>query len=232
MRGLHHPSAAAAHLTVDSPKPRVLVADRRRAFAEALADLLDSSGFEASSAPYDKADQSCRSVRPSRVLLDGDPPLDQAIVIADAARAACHDVRVLLLVGSAGRGWTRALNDVGADTVLSRQSGLDEVLSAIRGEPSRSHSVRPGTASRTGSDANPLDRLTPRERQILQVLMSGEQSAAIADALGISPHTVRTHVQNTFAKLAVSTRLEAASIAREAGLRPLALDDAAAGGAR
>lgn len=217
------------HATGDRPagngqRPPVLVTDRARAFAEALADLLDAAGCPAVSAPFDEARDACRAHAPAVLVLDGDGPPEEMLEIAEAARAARGDVRVVLLL-CAG---TRPPSRLGADRVVSRQSGIDEVLEAVRGVRTHHNGHRARRDARAAAGTSPLDRLTPRERQVLQALMAGGRSTTIAEALGISPHTVRTHVQNTFAKLAVSTRLEAASIARDAGLRPLPLTEAGA----
>lgn len=202
----------------------VLVADRGRAFAEALAGLLRDAGLQAAASAHDQAAQACRFLQPTVVLLDGDAPVEEAIGIADAARAARSDVRILLLV--AGDGRTRAAADLGADGVVSRHSELADVVAVVRGEPARAPTVRPRTGTRARQNGDAVDRLTRREVQVLRALMAGAPSGTIADHLGISPHTVRTHIQNIFAKLAVSTRLEAASLAREGGLRPLSFDEA------
>lgn len=204
----------------------VLVVDRRRAFAQALAARLSERGFPATSAPCDQAVAVIGRLRPVALLVDGDPPRESAIELAGAARAECDDGRVLVLVDALGRARGRAVADVGADAAVSRHGGLDEVVAALRGETCRTRTAQAYSA-RSQAPRNPLDRLTPRERQVLQAMMTGGRSAVIADALGISPHTMRTHVQNTLAKLAVSTRLEAASVARAAGLRPLSPEEAA-----
>jgi DNA-binding CsgD family transcriptional regulator len=60
--------------------------------------------------------------------------------------------------------------------------------------------------------------LTPREREVLQLLAAGHPDREIADALSISPRTVQTHVASLFAKLNASTRAEAAVIAVRRGL--------------
>ena len=54
-----------------------------------------------------------------------------------------------------------------------------------------------------------LDRLTPRELEILQLMAEGRSSQRIAGGLGMSPHTLRTHVQNILTKLGVHSKLEA-----------------------
>lgn len=207
----------------------VLVVDRRRAFAQALAAQLSERGFLATSAPFDQAVAVIGRLRPVTLLVDGDPPRETAIELAGAAPAECDGGRVLVLVDALGRARARAVTEVGADAAVSRHGGLDEVVAVLRGETcrTRTRTAQATYSARGQAPRNPLDRLTPRERQVLQAMMTGGRSAVIADALGISPHTMRTHVQNTLAKLAVSTRLEAASVARAAGLRPLPPEEAA-----
>ena len=58
-----------------------------------------------------------------------------------------------------------------------------------------------------------LDVLTPRERDVLQLLTEGLDGAAIAERLFLSPATVRNHIQHILAKLGVHSRVEAVALA-------------------
>jgi two-component system, NarL family, nitrate/nitrite response regulator NarL len=58
-----------------------------------------------------------------------------------------------------------------------------------------------------------ISQLTPREREVLGLLVEGADGGTIADRLGISRNTVRTHVQSILTKLQVHSRLEAATLA-------------------
>jgi DNA-binding CsgD family transcriptional regulator len=60
--------------------------------------------------------------------------------------------------------------------------------------------------------------LTPREREVLQLLAEGNSNAAIADHLFISQRTVTTHLSRLYAKLEVTTRTEAVALAIRMGL--------------
>jgi two-component system, NarL family, nitrate/nitrite response regulator NarL len=66
----------------------------------------------------------------------------------------------------------------------------------------------------------PFDQLTPREQEIARHLAAGEGNAEIARRFGISAKTVRNQVSAVFAKLGVSDRVQAALLARDAGLVP------------
>lgn len=70
-----------------------------------------------------------------------------------------------------------------------------------------------------------VSQLTPREREVLGLLVDGANSARIAAELRISPNTVRTHVQSILTKLQVHTRLEAATLAVRHGLVPISRGD-------
>jgi DNA-binding NarL/FixJ family response regulator len=60
--------------------------------------------------------------------------------------------------------------------------------------------------------------LTPREREILQLVAQGRSNRDIATVLFISPKTVSVHVSNVLSKLKAGSRTEAAAVARRAGL--------------
>jgi DNA-binding NarL/FixJ family response regulator len=68
----------------------------------------------------------------------------------------------------------------------------------------------------TGQAASsPLNRLSPRERQVLGLLSRGWDNATIGRDLYISQHTVRTHIQNILEKLGMHSKLEAAAFAMQ-----------------
>ena len=68
-------------------------------------------------------------------------------------------------------------------------------------------------------EASPFDDLTPRESEILCLLAEGQSNKVIARNLGISDGTVKLHVKAILRKLGVHSRVEAAVIAVEQGLR-------------
>lgn len=108
--------------------------------------------------------------------------------------------------------------------VLKGQAGdafLDAVRSVARGEAV----YGPGVATRIRrfllsgpADAAPFPELTPREREILDLLADGASNADIAHRLFLSPKTVKNHLTNVFAKLQVADRAQAVVRARQAGL--------------
>ena len=69
------------------------------------------------------------------------------------------------------------------------------------------------------ADENPFSKLTPRENEILALLAEGQSNKVIARNLGISDGTVKLHVKSILRKLGVHSRVEAAVMAVEQGLR-------------
>jgi DNA-binding NarL/FixJ family response regulator len=74
-----------------------------------------------------------------------------------------------------------------------------------------------------------VESLTPREQEVLRCMVAGLGRKAVAERLYLSPHTVRTHMQNVLGKLGVHSTLAAVALARRAGVGPA--DLAASAGA-
>ncbi|WP_248305662.1 response regulator transcription factor [Agromyces sp. H66] len=113
--------------------------------------------------------------------------------------------------------------------VLKGQAGtefLDAVRAVARGEavygPGVAGRIRGfllgGPVGEAAADAVPFPELTPREREILDLLADGCPNAEIARRLYLSPKTVKNHLTNVFAKLQVADRAQAVVRARQAGL--------------
>lgn len=144
-------------------------------------------------------------------------------VEADELRSRLPDVRLLVL-DTVARDHRPDPDVVPTDRTerVPPHVSLDDLTAVLRGERTTAEvAARRQPAVRSTETARPpTSELTPREQEVLRELMSGATSAMIAAHLGISGHTVRTHVQNIFGKLGVHTRLEAVAVALRAGLRP------------
>jgi DNA-binding NarL/FixJ family response regulator len=91
-----------------------------------------------------------------------------------------------------------------SDTILLEVQG-----DARPGDPGRS------TAREDGASAEPL---TPREREVLELVAEGMSNRAIAERLAISEHTVKFHVGSLLGKLSAATRAELVAVALRRGL--------------
>lgn len=110
------------------------------------------------------------------------------------------------------------------DSTFVPLEGRNHIL--LETEPAWAHFVAEVTAfideapttSLDAGDRNAVAGLSPREHEVLEVIALGLGNAEIAKRLCISPHTLRNHITNVFAKLHVETRAQAIVLAREAGM--------------
>ncbi|WP_395294639.1 LuxR C-terminal-related transcriptional regulator [Kitasatospora hibisci] len=124
----------------------------------------------------------------------------------------------------------RALH-AGATGWVAKESSLARLLAVIRGVLRDETHLPPAlltgvireltTARRDRTESERLvDTLTPREKEILRCMVAGLGRQAVAERLYLSPHTVRTHMQNVLGKLGVHSTLAAVAVARRAGVSP------------
>lgn len=108
---------------------------------------------------------------------------------------------------------------LGASGYLVKHASPDRLLEGIRAAHRGEMPLDPSAARALASQRrDPLDDLTPREREVLEQLARGLSNRAIAAALYITEKTVKTHVSAVLAKLGVGDRTQAALYARDRGL--------------
>ena len=120
--------------------------------------------------------------------------------------------RVILVASDEGDQVVLAAIDAGASGVLSPHMNADEMVNAIRLVGGGESLISPKTIAYLLSGRRKSDgvreKLTVREREILELIAEGASNRAIATVLGISYVTVRTHVRNVAFKLAAHSKLE------------------------
>lgn len=225
-----------------APDPRItlVIADDHRAFAEALAYALGKERdleIVAVMTDSEEAAATAAERQPDVVLLDLQMPGVDGLETSRRIRSACHDTAVIILTGSDDElAHGRAVR-AGAAGFLQKTAAIDDLAEAVRrahrGEPlNPEDEVRAAldrlkrVRSRDGDMAQRLDRLTPRELEILQLLSDARSTEDISAELGVSRSTLRTHVQNVLMKLGVHSKVDAivAAIRHERVVIP-ALDD-------
>lgn len=123
----------------------------------------------------------------------------------DVTAALRAGARAYVLKGVAARELVRILRAVAAGEVYVTPSLAATVLLELTG------------ASGRRQQANPLDELTERERQIIELVAGGDSNKEIAAQLHLSEKTVKHHMTNILQKLQVRNRVEAALLARSGG---------------
>jgi DNA-binding NarL/FixJ family response regulator len=102
---------------------------------------------------------------------------------------------------------------VAAERAFSLTTVLDEAL-AVLAELGHSHPAVPSPRGATAGAA----MLSPREREVLELVAEGRTNKAIAERLSVSPNTVKTHVTSLLTKLHADSRVQLAAIAARQGL--------------
>jgi DNA-binding NarL/FixJ family response regulator len=136
------------------------------------------------------------------------------------ARVTRPDLRVLLLTsGSSARG-VRFAGSIGGAGSLSRHANGDALVRSVAALLNQRRGSDRGLAAtgRSVPDAMLKDQLTRREVVVLRLLAQARSNDQIGAELSISPHTVRTHVQNLLWKLDAHSRNEAVAIGRRIGV--------------
>lgn len=164
-----------------------------------------------------------RRHRPDVVVMDLRMPDLDGVAATRVIRAELPDTAVLVLTMFDEDVQVAAALAAGARGYLLKGAESAEIDRAVRavagGVAIFSPTVADQVLHRAGAPpATVLAGLTPREREVLDLVARGLGNAAIAGRLGLSPKTVGNHVSALFGKLGVATRAEAVVRAREAGL--------------
>lgn len=129
---------------------------------------------------------------------------------------------VVLLVDEPRVAWTVAARQAGVRAVLGREASGEELRAALGAATAGLIALHPDVfragIRASGADAGEDRALTPRERELLEMLAEGLSNRTIAHRLGISTNTVKFHVASILGKLGVGSRTEAVTLGVRRGL--------------
>ena len=219
---------AAASVLAVRPAIHVLIVDQRLAFRDALATRLQTEPDLAVLAKAHSA-EFASSVLIGRsadvVLLDADLPDHAAITFCSEMTRREDPPRIVMLGVASEPERIVAAVRAGAAAWVTKDESVDHLLSVIRGVVRGETWLPPGELGvvlnlliedqehRRDSD-DLLAALTPRERDVLFLLVEGAGRNEIAKQLQLSANTVRTHLQSLMSKLGVHSTLEVVALAR------------------
>jgi DNA-binding NarL/FixJ family response regulator len=211
----------------------VVVADDHPVVREGLAALLlsvDDMTVVAQAATGSEAVRVALQYRPDVVVMDIHMPGTDGVEAARQITASGPQTRILVLTMFEDDATVVAALRAGASGYLLKGATQAEILGAIRavasGNALFSAAVMKQIVARLdepppdsgGRGLEGLVGLTPREKEILDLLAAGRSNQAIARRLGISAKTVANHLSAVFPKLNVNDRTQAVILARRAGL--------------
>ncbi len=153
--------------------------------------------------------------QPDLVLLDVKLEDTNGLSFLEELRKRESTLKVLLLTSFLDEDYLREALRLGAAGYLLKRAGqgalLDGIRAALRGE----RVLDPAAAALLPTlQDDPLKRLTPRERTVLELLAEGLSNKAVAKRLDVGEKTVKTHVSSVLAKLGVKDRTQAALYAQ------------------
>ncbi|WP_449477949.1 LuxR C-terminal-related transcriptional regulator [Streptomyces abikoensis] len=163
----------------------------------------------------------------------GEGAVDGISLVA-GVRSAHPAVRTVVLAERDDPRRAAAALQAGAGGWVAKDCSLSRLLAVIRGVLRDETHLPPAlltgvlrelTAARKHRTESErlVESLTPREREVLRCMVAGLGRKAVAERLYLSPHTVRTHMQNVLGKLGVHSTLAAVALARRAGVGPVDL---------
>ncbi len=199
---------------------KVMVVDDHPAFRKGLAALIESEpDFQVVAEAGDgrEAIELFRKARPDVALMDLRLPGMGGVEATMAIRKEFPDARIIVLTTfDADEDIYRAIQS-GARSFLLKDPPADELAAAIRAVHAGERKLPSHIASRLEERKQRAD-LSPREMDVLQLLIKGRSNKEIASALFISEDTVKAHLKTLFAKLNVRDRTEAAVSAIRHGI--------------
>lgn len=190
------------------------------ALADARFEIVGAGGdFESDSRRLAEAE-------PDAVLIEAAAETQEELLSAIEDSEIARDFAVLLLSEQARSEWHAKAIRAGARAVLPREVTPEQLRGALEAaasglvvlHPTEVESVLPVAGNSSAPVKELLEPLTPREREVLQLLAAGIVNKEIASRLNISEHTAKFHVASILGKLGVSTRTEAVSAGIRRGL--------------
>ena len=208
-------------------RPRVLLADDHRVVAEGLRSLLEPH-FEVAGIVSDGREllAAAKALDPDVVVLDISMPSLNGIEAACQLRAANSRAKVVFLTMHREVTYAARALEAGASGFVLKHSAPSELVTAIQEALKGGKYITPQIAGdlldslRRGipAGAEALDELTPRQREVLQLVTEGRSAKEIAAVLGISRRTAEFHKARLMATLGVQTTAELIQYAIRTGI--------------
>jgi DNA-binding NarL/FixJ family response regulator len=196
---------------------RVVVAEDSVLLREGVVRLLEESGMEVVGQAGDAEDlvRKVRAHKPDVAVVDVRMPptnTDDGLRAAQQIRAESPEVSLLVLSQYVEEGYALELLEDGAEGVgyllKDRVAEVERFIEAVRRVADGGSVLDPEVVSQLlgrRRREDPLDQLTPREREVLELMAEGRSNKAIAEHLVVSERAVEKHVTSIFGKLDLAT---------------------------
>ena len=208
---------------------RVLLADDHALMREGLRALLTTTPdieVVGEVRTGREAESRVLQLDPDVVLMDIAMPDLNGIEAARLIHAKCPAVRIVMLSMHATAEYVYRAFEAGASGYLLKEVAVEEVITAVRTVHEGRRYLSPAvaefapSADASGHARSPVDSLSARERQVLQLVVEGKTSSEIARLICLSPKSVQTYRSRLMMKLSVRDVPSLVKFALEHGLTP------------
>jgi two-component system, NarL family, response regulator YdfI len=207
---------------------RVLIVAASPLILAGLQSLLADSGVDivGSAGDLESLAKQLDDVEPDVLLVETSAQARQAFVDEMVGEEIFRGYPVVVLARNMPPGWPSEALRSGVRAVLPSEVSAEQLRAALEAaaaglvvvHPSEVSAVLPAPAALSSPVRELPEPLTPREREVLQMISAGLGNKEIAGRLSISDHTVKFHVASILGKLGASSRTEAVSIGIRHGL--------------
>jgi len=202
---------------------RVVIADDHKVVRVGLEQLLqtfDDVEFLGAGEGGEEAVTLCGRHHPDVLLLDLSMPDLDGIEVTNRLRDVSPDTKVVVFTSFSDRERIVQALDAGAVGYLLKDAEPDELHAAVQAAARGEAPLTPRAAAALLAhrrDRPPEVELTPREREVLGLVVDGLANKQIARRMGISEKTVKGHLTNLFQRIGVADRTQAALWAERTG---------------
>ncbi len=208
---------------------RVVLVDDHAMVREGIRHVLTGMlGIEVVGEASDgaRALTTIRALKPDVVLLDITLPGKSGLEVAKELRDEMANLKILVLSMHDEAQYIVEAVKAGVNGYLLKDAGAEELRKAVVAVYAGTEYFSAGVINHLGAavrqqpshQPSPVDRLTPREQQVLISIASGRTNKETAGALGISPRTVETHRESIMRKTDIKTVAGLTRFALQAGL--------------
>ena len=206
---------------------RALIVDDHPVTREGLRTALELSDdvvVVGEAASGEEAVEQAQALSPDVVFMDVRMPGMDGIEATRRIKDAAPDTKVILITVDESRGAVSEAIHAGVSGYLLKDATPDALIDAARNAIEGNAVIHPQLTktfieeARSAADEPRTTPLSKREREILQRVADGATTRQVASDLGISPHTVKTHLERIFEKLGANDRAQAVAIAIRTGI--------------
>ncbi|MFP3881500.1 MAG: response regulator [Actinomycetota bacterium] len=200
-----------------------LVDDHDVVRAGMKAVLDDTYDIVGEAADVSEAVSGILETKPELVVLDVKLPGGGGAAVIPQVRSELPDVVFMALTVSTSRGDVVQLMQAGVDGYITKTTASNELPNLIEQTAAGQRPVSPEVAAylldidEDIAVGSTIERLTPREREVINLIARGYSYRETANRLSISVKTLESHMGNIFEKLSVASRHELAALAYEKG---------------